>query len=314
METTAGVTVSAISMNALPVSRRDDWVVGALAVPLCKASVAGVHSRVEAKSTPMPRQASPTISTVSRVLMGLSIRIEPPRDRLANCSGGRRRWSRRARTDYTASAAGCSLGDTGRSPNVGRAAPGPAFNRPRAHPTARGEPLLLLVDDLVVGLDDVLVLLGPGFFSGASVGPARLGAGTRRLVRLGRDLVPELLQVVRGELDLGVVVLLERLARPLEGGLDLGLLVARHLVLEVLEVLLRRVDQRIRLVAELDPLATLLVFGRVRLGVLDHLLDLGLVQTARGLDPDFLLLAGGLVLGRDVQVPVRVDVERDLDL
>src|SRR5687767_678560 len=307
MDTTAGVTVWAISMNALPVSRRDAWVVGALAVPLCRASVAGVHSRVEAKSTPMPRQASPTISTVSRVLMGLSIRIEPPREKLANCSGGRCRSSRRARIRLYG--------------RCGRVFPG--RHRAVAQCWTRGEgagvqptppmsaPLLLFADDLVVGLDDVLVLLGRRLFGRSSVGLARLRAGAGRLVRLGRDLVPELLQIVQCGLDLGVVVLLQRLARPLERGLDLDLLVARHLVLEVLEVLLRRVDQRVRPVAELDPLAALLVLGGVRLGVLDHLLDLALVQPARGLDPDLLLLAGGLVLGRHVQDPVGVDVERD---
>ena len=69
------MTVWAISMNALPVSRRDACVVGALAVPVWVASVDGVHSRLEANSTPMPRQATPAMSTVSLVLMGLSIRI-----------------------------------------------------------------------------------------------------------------------------------------------------------------------------------------------------------------------------------------------
>ncbi len=49
-------------------------------------------------------------------------------------------------------------------------------------------------------------------------------------------------------------------------------------------------------------------------GVLDHLLDVGVGQAARGLDADLLLLAGGLVLRRDVDDAVGVDVEGDLDL
>src|SRR6202011_409137 len=49
-------------------------------------------------------------------------------------------------------------------------------------------------------------------------------------------------------------------------------------------------------------------------GVLDHLVDVGFRQTARGLDADLLLLAGRLVLGRDIDDAVGVDVEGDLDL
>ena len=67
-----------------------------------------------------------------------------------------------------------------------------------------------------------------------------------------------------------------------------------------LQRLLHRVDQRVGLVARLDQLAEALVFLGVRLGIAHHALDLFLVQAARGLDDDLLLLAGGLVLGRHV--------------
>ena len=50
------------------------------------------------------------------------------------------------------------------------------------------------------------------------------------------------------------------------------------------------------------------------LGVLDHLLDLGLGKAGRGLDPDLLLLAGAKVLGAHVHDTVGIDVEGDLDL
>ena len=73
-------------------------------------------------------------------------------------------------------------------------------------------------------------------------------------------------------------------------------------------------DQALGLVAGLDQLAALLVLAGVLLGVLDHFLDVGVGESARGLDADLLLLAGRLVLGRDVDDAVGVDVERDLDL
>ena len=80
------------------------------------------------------------------------------------------------------------------------------------------------------------------------------------------------------------------------------------------EVLFRHVDERIGLVARLDQLAPLLVLGGVGFRLLDHSLDLVLGQAARGLDAYLLLLARALVLGRDVDDAVGVDVEGDLDL
>ena len=74
------------------------------------------------------------------------------------------------------------------------------------------------------------------------------------------------------------------------------------------------VDQRLGMVARLDQLLLALVLGRMRLGILDHLLDVGVREAARGLDADLLLLARRLVLGRDIDDAVGVDVEGDLDL
>src|SRR3546814_6141263 len=68
------------------------------------------------------------------------------------------------------------------------------------------------------------------------------------------------------------------------------------------------------MVLRLDQGAALLVLLGVELGILHHLLDLGVAETARGLDADGLLLAGRLVLGADVDDAVGVDVEGDLDL
>ncbi len=72
--------------------------------------------------------------------------------------------------------------------------------------------------------------------------------------------------------------------------------------------------QRFALVAGVDQFAQLLVFLGVGLGVLHHTLDLGLAQARARLDGDLVFLAGGLVLGTDVQDAVGVDVERHLDL
>jgi hypothetical protein len=82
----------------------------------------------------------------------------------------------------------------------------------------------------------------------------------------------------------------------------------------LLELLLGRVDQAVGVVLRLGRLAPLLVLFGELLGVLDHLVDVGVRKAARGLDADLLLLAGALVLGADVDDAVGVDVEGDLDL
>ena len=95
---------------------------------------------------------------------------------------------------------------------------------------------------------------------------------------------------------------------------DRCLVAGLDLLTELAERLLGRVDQAVRLVPRLDQLLALLILFGVLLGLLDHALDLFLVETAGSLDADLLLLAGRLVLGRDVDDAVGVDVEGDLDL
>ena len=80
------------------------------------------------------------------------------------------------------------------------------------------------------------------------------------------------------------------------------------------ERFLGRMGQAFRLVAHLDERTPLLVLLGMGLRLLHHPLDIGFGKTARGLDTDLLLLAGALVLGRDVDDAVGVDVEGDLDL
>src|SRR3979409_2304622 len=74
------------------------------------------------------------------------------------------------------------------------------------------------------------------------------------------------------------------------------------------------IDRRIGLVARFDELLAALVFLGMRLGLLDHFLDIGLAQAAGRLDPDALLLSACLVLGRYVDDAVGIDIEGDLDL
>ena len=96
--------------------------------------------------------------------------------------------------------------------------------------------------------------------------------------------------------------------------LDRGLLVGGELVAILFELLLRGKDVRVGGVDLVDTLLLLLVLGLVGLGLIAHTLDFLLGKARRSLDTDLLLLARALVLGRDVQNTVGVDIERHLDL
>src|SRR5687768_11789836 len=155
------------------------------------------------------------------------------------------------------------------------------------------------------------------------------GRGTRglalglRLAVLGRllllahglaDLHRRLTQVVHRGLHPLRVVALQRLAQRGDLFLDLRLDLGGDLVAVVAERLLDLVREGVRLVAGLDAIDIAAVLFGMRLRVLHHLLDLVLAEAARGRDRDVLLLAARLVLRFDVEDPVRVDVERHLDL
>src|SRR5437867_3423070 len=128
-------------------------------------------------------------------------------------------------------------------------------------------------------------------------GRTAAGAARRRVARRprGRICRPQLVQrpgdLVRLPRAEGLLRALDRLVESgLEGGVEL--------VDPLLRVLLHLIHHRVEPVAALDLLATPLVFGRMRLGFLHHLVDVLVAQTRRGLDPDLLLLAGGLVARR----------------
>ena len=86
------------------------------------------------------------------------------------------------------------------------------------------------------------------------------------------------------------------------------------LVAGVLEHLVDVVDHAVERVAGVDLLALFLVLGGVGFGFLGHLLHLVLAEAGAGSDGDAGVLAGGVVLGGDVEDAVGVDVESDLDL
>src|SRR5829696_754269 len=189
---------------------------------------------------------------------------------------------------------------------------GGSFGRPSG---SRPLLLVLLVDFLEVGVDDV-VLLRPAGRAGAALGmiAAALVCGLRGGVHRLAELHRRLHQVGGARLDDLGVVARERLAQRLDRSLDALLVGLLDLVAVLLDRLLGRVDQRLAVILRFDELAALLVLGGMRLGVLDHLVDVGLGQAAGGLDADLLLLRRRLVLRRDVDDAVGVDVEGDLDL
>src|SRR5215211_5612053 len=172
---------------------------------------------------------------------------------------------------------------------------------------------LFLVDDLVVGLFDDLVVRRPGRAVAALRGGGRL---------LGRGLcVDGLGQLLRGLLerlslraDLVDVLGLEHAPELHDPTLDRRGVRLLELVAVLLERALGLVRERLRGVARVGEFAQTMRVAGVVLGLPDHPLDLVLLQARAALDADLLLVARAEVLGGHVDDPVRVDVEGDLDL
>src|SRR5438094_545326 len=179
--------------------------------------------------------------------------------------------------------------------------------------------LLVVIHDLVVGVDDVVLLLGRGLrrtrsgrrLRAGAAGAA--GAALRGIERRAGSGV-RLLQLIQCPGDLVRVPRAEGLLRPLDRLVEPGLERGVELLDPFLRVLLYLVHHRVEAVTPLDLLAPPLVLGGVRLCILDHLIDVFVTEPGGGLNPDLLLLARRLVFGGDVQDPVCIDVERHLDL
>ncbi len=99
----------------------------------------------------------------------------------------------------------------------------------------------------------------------------------------------------------------------LQGFLNRALLITEF-VAKLAKLLLRLENHLIRCIELVNALFRSLVRVGIGLGLLLHLLDFLLAQAGRGLDADFLLFAGGLILGAYVQDAVGVDVKGDLNL
>src|SRR6266849_8254711 len=140
--------------------------------------------------------------------------------------------------------------------------------------------VLVVVDFGEFRVDDVILgsILGRIAFGLLLVhGLAELHRSLRQRVGLGLD-------------RLGVVAL-QRFLQIADGVFDGAALGVRDLRAVFGQRLLGRMHQRVGVVLGVDRLAALLVLGRIGLGVLDHLLDVGFGQTAGCLNPDLLFLA-----------------------
>ena len=82
----------------------------------------------------------------------------------------------------------------------------------------------------------------------------------------------------------------------------------------ILDGLFRRIHEPVQLIFRVDLLAALFVFVRELLRLLHEFIDVVLGELAGRGDPDGLLLVGSQVLGRHMQDPVGVQIERHLDL
>src|SRR6185503_2212461 len=160
---------------------------------------------------------------------------------------------------------------------------------------ARFRLIVALVDVDVLGVDHVLA--GTALRSARRAAGARAGARFR--ARPGRLAIHRLRQLVRGLLELLAgtlhrrrVLALERLPGVGDRRLQRRAMLGLELVLVLLERLVGGIDEPVELVARLHLLAPLLVLLAVQVGVLDHLVDVGLRQARRGGDGDLLLLAG----------------------
>src|SRR5690606_11867471 len=122
-----------------------------------------------------------------------------------------------------------------------------------------------------------------------------------RLVHAGADLLERRAQRFGRAANAVGIAAFQRLTDVFDLALDILARLFRHLVTELAQRLLRREDRAVGAVAQLHLLATLLVFRGVTLGVLDHLVDLGLRQPAAGRDSDLLLASGRLVPSGHVQ-------------
>ena len=140
------------------------------------------------------------------------------------------------------------------------------------------------------------------------------GLGRGLFVHFFREFVRGGREGLHGRFDGLHVVSLHGFLHAVDRFLNFGFLFLGDLVSVFLEILFRSIDQGIGLIADFDGFAAFFILFGMRLGVFHQLLDFFLAQAARSRDLDGLFFLRGHVLGRNVDDPVRVDVERDFDL
>src|SRR3972149_1502787 len=187
----------------------------------------------------------------------------------------------------------------------------PSFSRPRTAAGTSALPRTLLFRGIFV-----LRVHHFPFRSLALLPGARRGGGGRRrlLVHVLGETVRTLHEVLRGLFQDPLVLGFHRLLRFGDGGLHLGRQIRGHLLPVLPERLLGVVNEGVEVVARLDDGLPFPVLGGVRLGFLDHPVDILLDEAGRRRDRDLLLLGGRRVLRIDVEDAVGVDVEGHLDL
>ena len=82
----------------------------------------------------------------------------------------------------------------------------------------------------------------------------------------------------------------------------------------VFDRFLGREDERFEFVLRIDDFATFLIFGFVLFRIVDHAIDIALVQARRSFNRNALFFARSLVFCRDVDDTVGVDIEGNFDL
>ena len=128
------------------------------------------------------------------------------------------------------------------------------------------------------------------------------------------ELIGLLLELLRGDLTLTRLGLRDDLTESSDLLADLVSLGLVKTVGELVKSLLGIVHDRIGAVSGLNGSLALLISLSVLLRVVDHVLDLLVGETGAGSKGDRLVLAGGLVLGVNVDDGISIDVEGDLDL
>ena len=114
--------------------------------------------------------------------------------------------------------------------------------------------------------------------------------------------------------DLRGIAALDGLFGFLNRPFDVFGVVFGDLITVLLQKLFRGVDHRVGAVLHLGVFLIPFVLLGVRLSLLGHTFNFVLRKAARSGDCDLLLAAGGVVLGRNVQDAVGVNVEGHLDL